>query len=368
MRIAFYLNYLWGVGSCPKIAEILANRFKKKGHDVFFIIQRDFIERAEEFPIIMLRGKNEITRALELGKVLRELNADICLGFMRPMSVVMGITKLLYPNHRTIFIGSIHNNDNYLKYGKGLYIPYRILLKFILEKLDGIIAVSEGVKEDIEKTYFIKNKVRVFYNPVDIKSLRKLSMEEIPEEEKRIFEKPVIINLSRFVKQKGLPHLIRIFKRVREELDVRLVILGDGELRKEIEKLIKDLGLEDSVFLLGWKKNPYPYIKRAKVLAMTSLWEGYGLVLNEAMALGIPPIAFNVKGGPSEILPGCCPLIDYPDEESYAKELIKILRDEAYYETLKQKALNKVSEFSAERIADELLEYFKEMLATRRKN
>ncbi|GAB6065120.1 glycosyltransferase [Aquifex pyrophilus] len=367
MRIAFYLNYLWGVGSGPKIAEMLARKFKKRGHEVFFIIQKDLVERANEFPIILLKEKNEITRAYELGKVLKEINADICFGFMRPMSVVMGITKLLYPSHKTLFIGSIHNNDNYIKYGKALYIPYRVLLKFVLEMLDGIVAVSRGVKEDIERTYFIKKKVRVFYNPVDVENLIELSREEIPEEEERIFEKPVIINLSRFVKQKGLPHLIRIFKKVSEELDARLVILGDGEMREEVEKMIRDLKLEDSVFLLGWKKNPYPYIRRAKVLAMTSLWEGYGLVLNEAMALGTPPVAFNVKGGPSEILPGCCPLIDYPDEETYAREVIKLLTDKEYYETIKQNAIKKASEFSVEKVADRLLKYFEELIEERKR-
>src|SRR5690606_7014711 len=97
--------------------------------------------------------------------------------------------------------------------------------------------------------------------------------------------------------------LIRAFARVRATRnDARLVILGEGEQREEIERLVAELGLKPHVSLPGFVKNPYAYMARAAVFVLSSRWEGFPNVLVEAMAVGVPVVATDCMAGPAEIL------------------------------------------------------------------
>ena len=229
--------------------------------------------------------------------------------------------------------------------------------KVLLERNDKIVAVSKAVKEDLIRAFFVNpHKIEVIYNPIDPEFVRKLAEEPIEEELQEIFQHPVIVNVARMELQKGLHHLISIFERVNRELpSTRLVLIGDGSQRGRLESLVHQKGLKGKVFFLGWRQNPFKYVARSKVFAFTSLWEGFGLVLTEAMSLGIPIVAFDTKGGHTEVWEGCCPLIRYPDEENYARELIKLLTDGSYYGALKNKVRERGKEFYPERVAQRYL-------------
>lgn len=363
MRICFYLNNLWGISATARIAHFLASEMRRKQHEVFFVINKPPIEIAQEFPIKVLKSRGDLLRARELGMLLKGENVDVCYGFMRPQSNVLGLVRLFHPKLRTKLIGSVHNSDNYLTYNRWYHLPYRYLEKFLLEKNDLIVAVSKGVKEDLKEAFFIRDdKIKVIYNPIDIEGIRKRAQAPIGEKFEELFQThPVIINIARMEKQKGLHHLINIFAKVNKKLpETRLVLIGDGSLRRELEERVKKLGLEQKVFFLGWVENPFPYLKRAKVFAMTSLWEGLAMVILESFALNIPVIAFKTRGGHVEVLENCCPLVDYPDEETYAEELLKIFTDGGYYETLRKRVGEKVKEFSVDRIAEEYLKLAKD--------
>jgi len=364
MKVCFYLNNLWGISATGRIAHMLAKEFKKNNIYTEFLINKPPVEIGIEFPIRILKSKGDILRTLEIGRYLNSKKIDICYGFMRPQSNVLGLTRLFFPNLKTKLIGSIHNTDNFLTYNRWYHLPYRYLEKFLLEKNDLIIAVSEGVKEDIKEAFFIKDeKIRVIYNPIDIEAVKEKARQPIEPQLEEVFNKhPVIINVARHEKQKGLHYLIEIFAKVNKKLpETRLVLIGDGSLRKKWEKLAADLGLKGKVLFLGWKENPFPYVRRAKLFALTSLWEGMPMVILETMALGVPPIAFKTRGGHVEVLQNCCPLIDFPDKEAYAEEIIKILTDEGYYGRLKKRVEERVKDFSAERIAREYMKLIEEV-------
>jgi glycosyltransferase involved in cell wall biosynthesis len=101
---------------------------------------------------------------------------------------------------------------------------------------------------------------------------------------------------------KDFPTLLRAFARVRAQQRVRLIILGEGTDRYELEQLVGRLGVKQDVLLPGFVPNPYPYLKRASAFVLPSLYEGLPTVLIEAMALGVPCIATDCESGPSEIL------------------------------------------------------------------
>ena len=357
MRVGFYINNLWGISATARIAYFLAKEFRKKGIETIFLLNRGQIEIAQEFEIIVLSGKGDLDRAIEIGGLATKLDLKAIYGFMRPQSVVLGLAKLFKPSLKVKLIGSVHNSDNFRSYNKWYHLPYRFLEKFLLEKNDKIITVSETVKRDLEKAFFLKpQKLEVIYNPIDPHFVKNMASEPIEEELQEVFKNPVIVNVARMELQKGLHHLIEIFERVNKKLpQTRLVLIGDGSQRRILEDMVRQKGLNSKVFFLGWRKNPYKYIARSKIFAFTSLWEGFGLVLSEAMVLGKPIVAFNTEGGHQEVLKECCPLIEYPNEELYAEEVIKLLTEEGYYNSLTGRVKERVKKFYPEAVAEQYL-------------
>ena len=254
MKIALYLNNLWGISATARIAHMLAQRFKKNAHEVIFIVNKPPIEIAKEFPVIVLKKKGELLRAYELAQIAKEQKIDAVLSFMRPQSNVSGLANRFFRKSKTVFIGSVHNTDNYLTYNRAYQLPYRYLEKWLLEGNDKMVAVSKAVKEDLKEAFFIDpQKVEVIYNPIDISLIRERAKEPIEPEMEELFKNhPVIVNVARMETQKGLHHLINIFERVNRKLpQTRLVLIGDGSLRGQLEKRVIQKGLKGKVLFWG---------------------------------------------------------------------------------------------------------------------
>jgi glycosyltransferase involved in cell wall biosynthesis len=113
---------------------------------------------------------------------------------------------------------------------------------------------------------------------------------------------PVILSAGRLVAKKDLATLLRAFARVREAERARLIILGEGRERSRLEGLAHKLGIAQDLKIVGWVANPYAYMARAAVFASSSIREGFGNVLVEALACGCPVVATDCPSGPAEIL------------------------------------------------------------------
>ena len=121
--------------------------------------------------------------------------------------------------------------------------------------------------------------------------------------ESKYNNKKIIIAIGRLTKQKNFSFLLDCFAQIRKKHpDYHLLILGSGEEEKKLKQMIKNLGISNSVDLLGFKENPYKYLKKAECFILSSLWEDPGFVLLEAAYLNVPIIASNCSNGPSEIL------------------------------------------------------------------
>jgi glycosyltransferase involved in cell wall biosynthesis len=115
---------------------------------------------------------------------------------------------------------------------------------------------------------------------------------------------PVILGVGRLSQAKDFPTLIRAFAKVRSRRAVRLIILGEGEARVELEALVGELGLADDVALPGFRENPMSYMAASALFVLSSAWEGLPTVLIEALAAGTRVVSTDCPSGPREILQG----------------------------------------------------------------
>lgn len=174
-----------------------------------------------------------------------------------------------------------------------------------LQKYTNIVAICEAMKESTKKLYpLLKNKIIRIYNPFNFERVITKSEESIDENLKEYYNKDFIVSIMRLTEhQKDFDTLILGFKLAKEEgIKEKLYILGDGPDREKIEEKIKKEGMENEIILLGNVKNPYPWIKKAKMLVHSSKYEGLPTVLIEALILDKIVISSDCPTGPKEIL------------------------------------------------------------------
>ena len=170
---------------------------------------------------------------------------------------------------------------------------------------------------------------------------------------------PVILGVGRLAQVKDFLTLIEAFRRVLAERPCRLLILGEGPMRSELESRILALGLEPRVSLPGWKENPYAFMAGAKLFVLSSRYEGFGLVLVEALACGCPAVSTDCPGGPAEILEDPTLLAPVGDPEALAKVMLRALARPMDKAVLQAKA----ARFSIEPAMDGYEKLISEILA-----
>jgi glycosyltransferase involved in cell wall biosynthesis len=168
---------------------------------------------------------------------------------------------------------------------------------------DRILGVSKGVAEDAQKLLDLPpEKMGVIYNPVVTPEMIQRSFEEVEHPWFHDGGPPVVLGVGRFHVQKDFPNLLRAFAMARAQRPMRLLLLGEGDERKNLETLAETLNLRDSVQMPGFVKNPYAYFRRAAAYALSSRWEGLPTVVIESLACGARIVATNCPSGPDEIL------------------------------------------------------------------
>ena len=207
-----------------------------------------------------------------------------------------------YPIHVVLSehntLTSVSNGENDLRWKL-----YPKLARWFYPWADGVTAVSKGVADDLAlATKLSPSHIQVIYNPIVTPGLQKKSKAPLEHPWFKAGEIPVILGVGRLTAQKAFSVLIEAFAQVRKSHPTRLLILGEGEERPQLEALIRQLGLEQDVNLPGFVSNPYPYMANAALFVLSSRWEGLPTVLVEAMSLRTPVIATDCPSGPREIL------------------------------------------------------------------
>jgi glycosyltransferase involved in cell wall biosynthesis len=198
-------------------------------------------------------------------------------------------------------------------------------------RIEHIVAVSEGVAEDtVRVAGYPRAQISVIRNPVITDALHAQAAMPCPHPwlgADAQAAAPVILAAGRLERQKDFPTLLRAFALLHAERPVRLVVLGEGAWRERLAALAATLGVDADVDLPGFQPNPYPFLARTRVFALSSRWEGSPNVLTEAMALGTPVVATDCPSGPREILADgrYGPLVPMGDAPALAAALARAL-------------------------------------------
>ena len=177
------------------------------------------------------------------------------------------------------------------------------LMRWFYPRADKVLCVSQGVANDLaEEIGLPPEKMSVVYNPVVSDELIEKSHTAMEHSWFKPGEPPVVLGVGRLIEEKGFAFLLQAFAKVRDRRLVRLVILGEGEFRNELEKLAQELGIADDVLMPGFVENPFPWMRNAALFVLSSRWEGLPNVLIEAMACGTPVVSTDCPSGPAEIL------------------------------------------------------------------
>ena len=215
-----------------------------------------------------------------------------------------------------------------------------LLMRFTYPKADAVIAVSKGVAEGLAQVIGLsRSRIQVIYNPVVDEELLAKSYEPLDHPWFQPNDPPVILSVGRLTHAKDYSTLLRAFALMRAKVYARLVILGEGEDRSHLEKLAQELDIAEDVVMPGFVYNPYNYMAQAKVFALSSQWEGFGMVLVEAMACGTPVVSTNCPSGPSEILENgkYGKLVPVGNPETLAMAILQTLKNPPKKSVLKER-------------------------------
>jgi glycosyltransferase involved in cell wall biosynthesis len=224
-----------------------------------------------------------------------------------------------------------------------------------------VLAPSYGLAQELAQVFRLPPaQVVTIPNPVDLEEVRVLASEPVPELED-LGGRPIVLTVGRLSLQKNHILLLRAFRRVRQEVDAALVLVGAGELEGDLRRLAEELGIAPWVRFLGWQPNPFRFMRRADLFVLSSDYEGFGNVLVEAMACGCPVISTDCPYGPVEILGGgrYGILVPVGDEEGLARGMVQVLQDSALRQRLREGGQLRAQEFDVRIIARQYEELFR---------
>ncbi len=228
-------------------------------------------------------------------------------------------------------------------------------MRWLYARTDGVIAVSNGVAEEIiGATGVDPAKVKVVRNPNITPELYDLAAASLDHPWFAEGEDPVLLGIGGLRLQKDFPTLLRAFAGVVRERPARLMILGQGHQHDELLTLARELGIAERVALPGFVDNPYAYLSRAALFVLSSLWEGSPNVVTESLALGTPVVATDCRSGPNEITQQgkYGRLVPVGDVEALTRAILDTLADPPDSEWLK----GAVQEYTMEKSAATYLE------------
>lgn len=308
MKIAIFIPSLQGGGGAERVVVTLTKGLVQRGINVTLVLANAKGLSSFDIPSSAQLIDLKVNRTFKcLPGLIRYLHKEKPFAILSNLdhANIVALLARQISRVKTKVIVVVHNSFSINVRGASnrLSILIPLLARRLYPQAERVVAVSRAVAEDLCNTLGLPGeKVYVIYNPIVTPDLYKMAQAPLKHPWFSTTAPPVILGVGRLTKQKDFSTLIKAFSLVRQAREAKLLILGEGEEREKLKKLIAKLGLYNDVSLCGYVENPYPYMAHAAMLVLSSRWEGLPTVLVEAMALGTPVISTDCPGGSREIL------------------------------------------------------------------
>jgi glycosyltransferase involved in cell wall biosynthesis len=314
-------------------------------------------------------GASRAGRWIELRRFLIRTQPDVVVAFLSYLSVLSAVWAARI-GARVIFdqgtpVSAFLSDRDYhwrLPWHRRLFLWAS---RVGYQRADAVVATSRGVADDLVAAFGVAaERIHVVPNPIDLNEISRATNEPIDPAYEAALAPPVIVAAGRLADVKNYPLLIEAVALLRARVPVRLLIVGSGDLEPSLRVLVSQKQLDDAVTFAGFQRNPWKYIARADVFALSSRYEGFGNVLVEAMACGVPVVATSSPGTRDIVTVGLDGLlVDRHEPAALATALARVLEDSQLRAQMAVEARRSADRFALPLIAGVYDGLFRRMLA-----
>lgn len=372
-KVFFLINSIGFGGAERALVNLLSTPGLYKGLDVrIVLLDNEHLARSlpSNIKVHQLNAKRSLLLSLwQLNQLLKNETPSLVVSFLVRANVCNALLRKAN-SHNTVLCERMHLSSHLDNQFTGVKRFFANLLPwFAYHRADAVIGVSSGVTKDlVEKFRVSTEQAHTIFNPYDIKNIATAGL-EIPE---ITLPDNFIISVGRLTEAKNFKQLINAYLISKERSP--LCILGEGEQKEELKEFITSKGAERKVILLGYAKNPFSIISRAKYYISASTNEGFPNALLEAMTLGLPAIMTNCPSGPAEILEdepefnsdefhlGKFGILVPMNNENQLALAINQMQIESIYSDYSAKSKVRSKDFHIEKISAEFWQFLKRLI------
>lgn len=294
-------------GGAERVTVNLANSLSQRGHLVDMVLLSatgEFLaDLRPEIRVVGLQVKRMRWALLPLLRYLRRARPDALLACMWPLTAISIWARILARVNTRVIVAE-HTTWSISELLERPTVGWQIKasMRYSFPKADGIVAVSQGAADDLARFARLKrNAITVIYNPV-VGEATSPDRGPLPPADWWSGPHRRLLAVGTLKAIKDYATLLAAFAQLRQRVDARLLILGEGECRAALETQARQLGIEGSVFMPGFVKDLAPYYQHAELHVLSSTGEGLPTVIIEALAAGTPVVSTDCPSGPREIL------------------------------------------------------------------
>ncbi|MCB0637923.1 MAG: N-acetyl-alpha-D-glucosaminyl L-malate synthase BshA [Lewinella sp.] len=363
-------------GGSGVMATELGLALAQRGHEVHFITYRPPVRlvhfhenvyyhevTGEDYPLFEY-PPYDTALASKMVDVVKFENLDLLhVHYAIPHAAVAYMAKkiLLNEGRYVPVVTTLHGTDITLVGTNKAFAP---VVAFSINKSDGVTAVSESLRQQTLDYFPIERDIRVIHNFVDFERFQRINKEHFKKAIAPDGER-ILVHTSNFRKVKRVEDVIHVFAKVRKEIPSKLLLIGDGPERYNMESLCRKLSLCNEIRFLGKQDAIEELLSISDLFLMPSASESFGLAALEAMACEVPIVSTNVGGIPEVNIHGETGFMaDVGDTDAMAEYALTILRDDETLAAFRARALAQAKRFDIDIIVPQYEAYYEEVVRT----
>jgi glycosyltransferase involved in cell wall biosynthesis len=356
MKTICFFIYDLRIGGAEKVVVYLANYFSEQNKEVIILTVADNNDFDLSHIInpkikVMSLNKRRFRNVLPaLIGFIKSEDIDCFISSVWPLTIISSFILLFSRKVKLVFLEHCALSQEFKDRSYLFKIFQNISISIFYKLPHHVVTVSEGVKEALIAMGVKRSKIETIYNPLPLLEEGELKkIEKSTEITKWINSKDKkIISVGQLKKEKNFCNLVKAISFFKKNYSYKLkvIILGDGTERASIESTIKKEGLEETIYLPGWVKDPIPFLKESDLFVLSSDFEGFGVVITEALSVGVNVVSTDCPSGPREILNNG--EFGYLCETGSPEDLAKSIKKALDKPINKEKLISRSKDFSLE--------------------